>query len=166
MAALPILFLDVDGPLLPFGEGVPGTPGLSRLDPVHGPWLKALPCELIWATTWMDTANEHLAPLLGLPKLQVATWPDDPATEEQDATQGLHWKTRGLVTLAGTRPFAWADDELTEADRAWVAQHHPKALLHRVNPRHGLTDADYLTLDAWLRALQAAGTRGRGVHIV
>ncbi|MET9628373.1 HAD domain-containing protein [Lentzea sp. NPDC006480] len=146
MTVLPLLFLDVDGPLLPFGDGVPGTPGLARLDPLHGPWLKALPCELVWATTWMDDANEHIAPLLGLPRLPVATWVDD---EPRD---GLHWKTRGLVELAGTRPFAWVDDEITGKDRAWVAEHHPNALLHRVDPRHGLTDADYLALDAWLRA--------------
>ncbi|MGW6931475.1 HAD domain-containing protein [Lentzea sp. NPDC054927] len=151
MAGLPILFLDVDGPLLPFGEGVAGTPGLSRLDPMHGPWLAALPCELMWATTWMDDANEHLAPLLGLPALPVAAWPDDPATEAADVRRGLHWKTRGLVALAGARPFAWVDDELTAKDHAWVAEHHPRALLHRVDPRHGLTDADYLALDAWLR---------------
>ncbi|MEV6236444.1 HAD domain-containing protein [Lentzea sp. NPDC051838] len=145
MTGLPLLFLDVDGPLLPFGDGVPGAPGLARLDPMHGPWLQALPSELVWATTWMDEANEHIAPLLGLPPLRVATWTDD---EPHD---GLHWKTRGLVTLAGTRPFAWVDDEITGRDRAWVAEHHPKALLHKVDPRHGLTDADYLELDAWLR---------------
>jgi HAD domain in Swiss Army Knife RNA repair proteins len=148
----PLLFLDVDGPLLPFGEGVPGTPGLARLDPLHGPWLAALLCELVWATTWMDDANEHLAPLLGLPRLPVATWPDDPETEAEDVRRGLHWKTRGLVALAGDRPFAWVDDELTVEDRAWVAEHHPRTLLHRVDPRHGLTDAEYLELDAWLRA--------------
>ncbi|SEQ56815.1 HAD domain-containing protein [Lentzea albida] len=161
MTGLPILFLDVDGPLLPFGDGVPGTPGLARLDPAHGPWSKALPCELIWATTWMDEANTHLAPLLGLPSLPVATWPD-----EDEHERGLHWKTRGLVALAGPRPFAWVDDEIGEADRAWVADHHGQALLHRVDPRHGLTDADYLALDAWLTAQAPAGTRGRGVHIV
>jgi hypothetical protein len=167
VTGLPILFLDVDGPLLPFGDGVPGTPGLARLDPMHGPWLAALPCELAWATTWMDEANAHLAPLLGLPELPVATWPDDPETEAADARAGLHWKTRGLVTLAAGRPFAWVDDELSEADRTWVAQHHGEALLHRVNPRHGLTDADYLELDTWLRAYDDdTGTRGRGVHIV
>jgi hypothetical protein len=104
MAGLPILFLDVDGPLLPFGDGVAhrgpgnGNPLLARLDPMHGPWLAALPCELIWATTWMDDANDLLAPLLGLPKLPVATWPDDPDTEAADARLGLHWKIRGLVT--------------------------------------------------------------------
>jgi hypothetical protein len=152
MAGFPILFLDVDGPLLPFGEGVAGMPGLARLDPMHGPWLAALLCELIWATTWMDDANEHVAPLLGLPTLRMATWPDDLETEAADARQGLHWKTRGLVTLAGNRPFAWVDDEITDKDRAWVTEHHHKALLHRVDPHHGLTDADYLELDSWLRA--------------
>lgn len=133
MAGLPLLFLDVDGPLLPFGDGVsrPGpthdNPLLARLDPLHGPWLEALPCELVWATTWMSDANDLLAPLLGLPELPVVTW-------------------------AAGRPFAWVDDELTDADRAWVAANHPApALLHRVDPRHGLTDADYLELDAWLR---------------
>ncbi|HEX8870663.1 MAG TPA: HAD domain-containing protein [Lentzea sp.] len=141
----PLLFLDVDGPLLPFGDGVPGEPGLARLDPMHGPWLKALPCELVWATTWMDDANAHIAPLLGLPRLPVATWTED---EPRD---GLHWKTRDLLALAGPRPFAWVDDELTDKDRVWVAERHPKALLHKVDPRHGLTDADYLALDAWLR---------------
>ncbi|RAS65715.1 hypothetical protein C8D87_104266 [Lentzea atacamensis] len=151
MTGLPILFLDVDGPLLPFGDGVAGEPGLTRLAPLHGPWLAALPCELVWATTWMDDANEHLSPLLGLPRLPVANWADDPEAEAQDTHLGLHWKTRGLVTYAGNRPFAWVDDELTDRDRAWVAHHHGKALLHRVNPRHGLTDADYLELDAWLR---------------
>lgn len=152
MAGLPLLFLDVDGPLLPFGDGVsrPGpthdNPLLARLDPLHGPWLEALPCELVWATTWMSDANDLLAPLLGLPELPVVTWPD---TDEDD---GLHWKTRGFVTWAAGRPFAWVDDELTDADRAWVAANHPApALLHRVDPRHGLTDADYLELDAWLR---------------
>ncbi|HUQ59120.1 HAD domain-containing protein [Lentzea sp.] len=162
----PILFLDVDGPLLPFGHGVAGTPGLARLDPRHGPRLAALPCELIWATTWMDEANDEIAPLLGLPELPVATWPDDPATEDADARRGLHWKTRRLVALAGDRPFAWVDDEIGEKDRAWVGRHHSRALLHAVDPRLGLTDADYLALDAWLRRQAPAGTRGRGVHIV
>jgi hypothetical protein len=59
---------------------------------------------------------------------------------------------RTLVRWAAGRTFAWADDEVTSIDRAWVAVHHPgQALLHRVDPATGLTDADYLTLGQWLR---------------
>lgn len=44
------------------------------------------------------------------------------------------------------------DDEVTDRDRAWVAVHHRDlALLHRVDPRLGLTDGDYVALDSWLR---------------
>jgi len=150
-----LLFLDVDGVLIPFGgSGYPGYPTdsanplLSRLDPGHGPRLAALPCDLVWATTWLSDANDQIAPLLGLPPLPVVTWPDfDPPTPP-----GVHWKTPFLVEFAAGRPFAWVDDEITAKDRTWVAEHHPNALLHRVNPRRGLTDADYLDLDAWLRA--------------
>ncbi|WP_218134845.1 hypothetical protein [Amycolatopsis xylanica] len=64
---------------------------------------------------------------------------------------GLHWKTRGLVEWAAGRPFAWVDDELTATDQAWVAEHHAgRALLHRVDHRLGLTDADYTALAEWL----------------
>ncbi|WP_245778007.1 HAD domain-containing protein [Lentzea xinjiangensis] len=160
MAVLPLLFLDVDGPLLPFGGDIAhhgpdhANPLLARLDPMHGPWLAALPCELVWATTWMDDANDLLVPLLGLPRLPVVTWQDDREAETADARRGLHWKTRGLAAWAGGRPFAWVDDEIGENDRAWTARHHPQALLHRVDPRRGLTDTDYLALDAWLRARQ------------
>ncbi|MFD9338911.1 HAD domain-containing protein [Streptomyces sp. NPDC060028] len=154
---LPFLFLDVDGPLIPFGaEGYPayGPPGahahplLTRVDPALGPRLAALPCELVWATTWMQDANESLAPLLGLPQLPVVDWPEPSA---EDGAGGTHWKTRTLVTWAAGRPFAWVDDEITGADRAWVAAHHPgPALLHRVDPRLGLRETDFAALEAWL----------------
>ncbi|WP_433328788.1 HAD domain-containing protein [Spirillospora sp. CA-294931] len=152
----PLLFLDVDGPLIPFGGTQPyptygedhSHPLLPRVDPDHGRRLGALPCDLVWATTWMDEANEVVSPRLGLPPLAVVTWPEPSDLDERD---GLHWKTRALVAWAANRPFAWVDDEITEADRAWVSAHHPgKALLHHVDARHGLTETDYVVLSEWL----------------
>jgi hypothetical protein len=43
------------------------------------------------------------------------------------------------------------DDEITDVDRRWVAAHHPgRALLHRVDPYVGLTDADVTAIRQWL----------------
>ncbi|SDT83107.1 hypothetical protein SAMN05216371_7920 [Streptomyces sp. TLI_053] len=165
-AQRPLLFLDVDGPLIPFGAapdtyrsfatgpdelGDDANPLLGRIDPAHGPRLLALPCDLVWATTWMADANDCIAPRIGLPRLAVVVWPEPSAVDPQDEWHGLHWKTRTLVSRAEGRPFAWVDDEVTDTDRAWVVAHHPgPALLHRVDPRVGLTDADYAVLDSWL----------------
>jgi hypothetical protein len=158
----PLLFLDVDGPLIPFGmtplprsdeyrrpPQAEANPLVARLNPEHGRRLLQLPCELVWATTWMTDANDVIAPRLGLPELSIVNWPDE--DEEDDR---LHWKTRGLVAFAAGRRFVWVDDEITAADRAWVCAHHQeRALLHRVDPGRGLTDADFDAIASWLAQL-------------
>ena len=81
---------------------------------------------------------------------------DTPETAEQDERAGLHWKTRTLVDRAAGRPFIWLDDEITDADRTWVAAHHPgPALLHRVDPSSGIAQADYAAVEEWLRTLSS-----------
>ncbi|MET9411401.1 HAD domain-containing protein [Streptomyces sp. NPDC002935] len=161
----PLLFLDVDGPLIPFGpspgrEQLPysgadsspdqGNPLLGRLDESVGPRLMALGCELVWASTWMYEANESVGPRLGLPWLPVVEWPETSSAD--DGPRGLHWKTRTLVEWADRRPFIWVDDEISAMDRLWVAaQHEGPSLLHRVDPAVGLDEQDFSVLADWLR---------------
>jgi hypothetical protein len=155
----PLLFLDVDGPLLPFGGESPSghqegasVSHLAGLRPETGRRLAALPCTLVWATTWLEDANTEVAPRIGLPVLPVVTWPEPtPADEHEDQWFGLCWKTRTLVDWAAGRPFAWVDDEITDADRLWVPGHHPgTALLRSVDAALGLVDQDFAAIDAWL----------------
>jgi hypothetical protein len=147
-----LLFLDVDGTLLPFAPRVRSAPDrdnplLARLDPADGTRLRALGCSLVWATTWMNDANEVVSPRLGLPWLPVLDWSD----ADEDPPTGVHWKTPALVRWAAGRPFAWLDDEIFDADRRWIAEHHPApALARRVDPRSGLTEADFDEVRRWL----------------
>ncbi|MGW3788485.1 HAD domain-containing protein [Micromonospora chokoriensis] len=165
----PLIFVDVDGPLIPFrarrvsrerpsrGADVRqldrnGNPLLDRLEPDDGRRLLALGCQLVWATTWMAEANEVISPRLGLPDLPVVEWPDD----DGDPEHGLHWKTAFLTRWAAGRPFVWLDDEIGDADRRWVAAHHPvRALLQRVDPYVGLAEADFSAVRRWIGQIGA-----------
>ncbi|QIS15464.1 HAD domain-containing protein [Nocardia arthritidis] len=159
-----LLFLDVDGTLLPRSAGAPSAreidwaawqhpsnPALSGLTPRLGDQLLALDCELMWATGWGEDANRVVAPILGLPSLPVVTLPEHPDGDYYD--DELHWKTRTLVTVAAGRSFVWVDDEIRQQDRTWVRGNHPgPALLHRIDSAIGLLDADFTILTDWLRA--------------
>ncbi|MFJ4669582.1 hypothetical protein [Kitasatospora purpeofusca] len=175
MTTLPLLLLDVDGPLNPFAAQPPEQPAgygthhvrpdflLARfpgrptgevepirlwINPDHGPRLLDLPFELVWATAWKGEANTWIGPLVGLPELPFIAWPK---MFHQDP-DGLHWKTRVLVEWAAGRPFVWVDDELGPQDTEWIAANHPgPAATYRIHPGIGLRAEDFDTLRAWAR---------------
>ncbi|MHA5050009.1 hypothetical protein [Streptomyces sp. SD15] len=164
----PLLFLDVDGPLNPYAaqperrpEGYttirvavdPGRPLRVWLHPDHGRALLELGYDLCWASTWMDAANVHIAPVIGLPELPYV---DFTGALFADRPDGVHWKTERIVAYARNRPFAWVDDELSPADYAYVAARHPTpALLHFVSPRLGLREGDFTRLADFAAAVVA-----------
>ncbi|MGW1023451.1 hypothetical protein ACWD4J_06965 [Streptomyces sp. NPDC002577] len=169
----PFLFVDIDGPLNPYmallgpvpegyavhltrPEGWTASPYLPvLLHPGHGAELLELSeaYDLVWATTWMGEANEWIGPHLGLPRLPYVDWGELHLGSQDD---GTYWKTRDIVAYAAGRPFAWVDDEVTDADRDWVERHHPAAaLLLWIDPRTGLTRKDFTALASWAEALAA-----------
>ena len=149
-----LVFLDVDGVVLPIGAFP------EDLTVALGRRLAALPGERVWATAWEHEANEEIAPRIGLPELPVVEWGGESVVEVlEDDYLGLHWKTRLLVRWAAGRDFVWFDDEPTDTDVAWVAENHPgRALVHRVpQPTVGLSDADFEALARWLAAGRVIG---------
>lgn len=179
MSTKPLLLIDVDGPLNPWaakphrhpeGFGTHRTrptgweqpwqkPLRVWLNPDHGPALLALPFDLVWCTTWSHEANEWIGPHLGLPALPVVEWPEDQRESGSPYWKSepkVFWKTDPVVKYAAGRPFAWVDDDITDLDRAFVAEHHTgQALLHHVDPRKGLLDEDFQMLAAWAKGLIA-----------
>ncbi|MEU4360529.1 HAD domain-containing protein [Promicromonospora sp. NPDC023987] len=170
-----LLFLDVDGALLPFGgpgmlpqprDGRPEDPDMPRpefdfIDPALGPLLQGLGCDLMWATAWMGDANEVIAPRVGLPELPVADLP--PYGEY--GPNSLGWKTRALVRVAAGRPFVWVDDVIAELDRWFVDLEHPgPALLFQVESSVGLTADGVAEIATWLLEHEPGRGAGGGVH--
>lgn len=164
MAVRPLLVLDVDGVLNPsgprsrpeppwvtFADGWTGEP--VALNPRHGERLQALSkrtgCELVWATSWEERANEEVAPRLGLPDLPVIAV----GTEPPGLDHGVLWKTGHIAAYAAGRPLVWLDDHPGDLDSGFLAAHGaPDHLIIVVDPEVGLQDRHLDQAGRWLAA--------------
>lgn len=175
----PMLLIDVDGPLNPYGAKPTSRPeGYTTHRLLPPTWLaerQALLALLGMSgrkikplRVWLNP--DHGPALAALPFTLVwaTTWgqeaneyigpvlglPDLPviawAEERVQPEGGLFWKTPEIVAWAEGRPFAWIDDQITDVDRDWVRTHHDgPALLHYVDPAIGLVAEDFEALAAW-----------------
>jgi hypothetical protein len=151
----PLLFLDVDGTLLPelpgdlddvSSEGLQAVRARGRevWVPLH--LRRALPelarrYEIAWCTDWEEGANVTVAPLFELP--------DDLAVIRHDPAAVRWWKLEGVDRFAGDRPLAWADDRMRVEARRWAAQRAADTLLLQPAPDRGLTPDDVAQLAAF-----------------
>lgn len=87
------------------------------LNPEHGRWLTELAeqCSLtlVWATTWLQEANTHVGPSIGLPQMPVIPFPANDLHEDGWLRTG-RWKWPGVATYAAGQPIAWLDDDFGE----------------------------------------------------
>ncbi|MEU8367715.1 HAD domain-containing protein [Micromonospora tulbaghiae] len=155
---LPLLLLDVDGVLNPFGtdrcpSGYEEFEFFRDEEPVrlcraHAAWLRDLGdrFDMVWATGWGAEANRFLAPVLQLPELPVIGFPPIPFEPRE--------KVPAIASYVGSRPAVWIDDALTPEAHAWAEGRKAATLLVDVDPAEGLTQAVVRRALSWAENLR------------
>jgi HAD domain in Swiss Army Knife RNA repair proteins len=106
--------------------------------------------ELVWATGWEESANEHLPHLLKLPFRDLPC-----LTFEAAAVFGTaHWKVDAIAAYAGDRPAAWIDDSIDDSCVAWAESRDAPTLIVETSSSVGLTDEHVSQLLDWARRLR------------
>jgi len=153
MRPLPILALDVDGPIVVFGsdsgwettaDGIPVT--IPKAVPRRLQRL-ALHYQIVWYTSWTRTASLKIAPLVGLP----AGLPF--LDLKARAKPGESRKFPALRRWIGDRPLAVVDDEIGLDMRDWAEARAEPTLLVEVDPRRGLQESHVIALLVFAKKL-------------
>ena len=159
----PLLLLDVDGVLVPFGFAAAARPPGTVLT-VHGfeqvvlasaaAHLRTLAehFAVTWCTGWRQAANEHLLDALAL----TAPLADVRFPDELAATPQASWKLEAIDEHAGAdTPLAWVDDAFDDACERWAAGRPGATHLERTDPAVGLTDRGVASLVAFADAVRS-----------
>jgi hypothetical protein len=156
----PILLVDVDGVILPFGRPLSDEVAFdgividehehrvardvrdlfARLEAVF---------ECVWATAWEEKAPPAIAPIVGTgSSWPVITFP---------LVEGFRtWKLPGVQSWcerhAGDRPVVWVEDELDVDAIAWAKRRGNNTLLLPTDPTVGLTAEHVEAALSWATA--------------
>lgn len=175
----PVLLLDVDGVLAPFGAGPDKlhTHAEHSVDAISV-WLHrdlkdmmqrlVQSFALIWGTMWENRANEHLLEPMGLedPLEFIEFWRAVPGVEQHmnhvtyTDKSIQSWKLPWIREWARQdgRPCVWIDDEALEDATEWAVKRTEggiPALVIRTNPALGFIDEHLEELEAWAEKVTA-----------
>lgn len=151
----PLLLLDVDGVLAPFGatptEGYPGyiynEDYRIHVSDANKERLATLTkhFDIHWCTAWGEDANDVISPLHDLPTYPVVSL-GSVATDiggfVQFHSTDTHWKASAIAAYVEDRPYAFVDDDIDDRGVQYAMERDKKVptLWLPVRCQIGLTD--------------------------